>query len=177
MPVAAKLCIVNAKAKVNEMINFSIDKVLDKDNIKSCDLIDIEEMNGVIILSANTKNINLICADLNDCITDEIRKEEDYKIKVPYGTATGLNALSNIGPDISFNMKPEGEVEIDYYTEFNSAGINQTNYKIWLTVSITVSLINPIYDRKVTMRRKIMLVDTIIKGEVPPNYISPLNDE
>ncbi len=46
-----------------------------------------------------------------------------------------------------------------------SAGINQTNYKIWLTVNITVSLANPIYSKNVNMTRKIMLVDTVIKGK------------
>lgn len=52
-----------------------------------------------------------------------------------------------------------------------SAGINQTNYKIWLTVNITVSLANPIYSKNVNMTRKIMLVDTVIKGEVPSSYL------
>ena len=64
-----------------------------------------------------------------------------------------------------------GSAEVDYETEFISAGINQTNYKIWLTVDITVSLANPLYSKRVNMTRKIMLVDTIIKGEVPSNYL------
>ena len=66
---------------------------------------------------------------------------------------------------------PAGDTTVDYETEFTSAGINQTNYKIWLTVNITISLVNPIYDRNISMNRKIMLADTIIKGDLPSNYI------
>lgn len=70
-----------------------------------------------------------------------------------------------------------GGTDVDYKTEFMSEGINQTNYKIWLTVNITVSLANPIYSKNVNMTRKIMLVDTVIKGEVPSSYLGvPLAD-
>lgn len=65
-----------------------------------------------------------------------------------------------------------GEAEVDYETEFTSAGINQTNYKIWLTVNITISLVNPLYDRKANLSRKIMLADTVIKGDLPSNYFN-----
>ena len=113
----------------------------------------------------------MICAKISEYITEKLVNMENNRVSIPYGAATGVSILANSGPDISFEVMPVGGATVDYDTEFTSAGINQTNYKIWLTVNITVSLVNPLYNKKVNMTRKLMLVDTVIKGEVPSNYL------
>ena len=173
MPIAADMCVIYAKEKINDVINDSVVDVIRQGGINTNDLFNIKNDNGITLLYADTSDINMICASASRYITENIRNMKNKNVEVPYGAISGIGIFANRGPKISFDIMPAGETAVDYETEFNSAGINQTNYKIWLTVNITVSLLNPIYDKKVNMTRKIMLVDTVIKGEVPSNYIVP----
>ena len=67
-------------------------------------------------------------------------------------------------------MIHKDDTKVDYETSFSQAGINQTNYKVWLTVEITLRMVNPLKSTDVTTTRKIMLIDTIIKGNIPQTY-------
>ena len=171
MPVAANLCLVDAKERANYIINSATENVLLENEIQIDDILKLKTDEGTTMLSADTAKVNMICAKISEYITEKLVNMENNRVSIPYGAATGVSILANSGPDISFEVMPVGGATVDYDTEFTSAGINQTNYKIWLTVNITVSLVNPLYNKKVNLTRKLMLVDTVIKGEVPSNYL------
>lgn len=171
MPAAADICLIQAKETANNIINSAVDEVLKEKSEGGRNILSLETENGTTMIMADTISINLICAEISSSITEKIADMENNIVKVPYGAASGIGIFANSGPDLEFEIMPAGDTTVDYETEFTSAGINQTNYKIWLTVNITISLVNPIYDRNISMNRKIMLADTIIKGELPSNYI------
>lgn len=171
MPSAANICLIEAKESANRIINSAVDEVLMKRSEGGKNILSLKTENGTTMITADTITINLICAEISSSITEKISDMQNNTIKVPYGAASGIGILANTGPDLAFEIKPAGDAEVDYETEFTSAGINQTNYKIWLTVNITISLVNPLYDKNISMNRKIMLADTVIKGELPSNYI------
>lgn len=171
MPAAADICLIQAKETANNIINSAVDEVLKEKSEGGRNILSLESENGTTMIMADTISINLICAEISSSITEKIANMENNIVKVPYGAASGIGIFANSGPDLEFEIMPAGDTTVDYETEFTSAGINQTNYKIWLTVNITISLVNPIYDRNISMNRKIMLADTIIKGDLPSNYI------
>lgn len=171
MPAAADICLIQAKETANNIINSAVDEVLKEKSEGGRNILSLETENGTTLIMADTISINLICAEISSSITEKIANMENNIVKVPYGAASGIGIFANSGPDLEFEIMPAGDTTVDYETEFTSAGINQTNYKIWLTVNITISLVNPIYDRNISMNRKIMLADTIIKGDLPSNYI------
>ena len=171
MPAAADICLIQAKETANNIINSAVDEVLKEKSEGGRNILSLETENGTTMIMADTISINLICAEISSSITEKIANMENNIVKVPYGAASGIGIFANSGPDLEFEIMPAGDTTVDYETEFTSAGINQTNYKIWLTVNITISLVNPIYDRNISMNRKIMLADTIIKGDLPSTYI------
>ena len=73
---------------------------------------------------------------------------------------------------ISFKLMEHGSAYVDYDTSFESAGINQTNFKIWINVMINVRIVNPLVSKSVEVQRKIMLIDTVIKGDIPMGYLN-----
>ena len=170
MPAAADICLIQAKETANNIINSAVDEVLKEKSEGGRNILSLETENGTTMIMADTISINLICAEISSSITEKIADMENNIVKVPYGAASGIGIFANSGPDLEFEIMPAGDTTVDYETEFTSAGINQTNYKLWLTVNITISLVNPIYDRNISMNRKIMLADTIIKGDLPSNY-------
>ena len=164
MPVAAELCLNNAKSLANDIINEAVRTVLAKHEEKFKEIFRMNNGNSVTMITADTKFVNAICTEISDYINKEMYDLDNNNVSVPYGAASGISFMANKGPKIVFEIMP------DYETEFVSAGINQTNYKIWLTVEISVSLINPIYEKNMIMTRKIMLADMVINGEVPDYY-------
>ena len=171
MPAAAEICLIEAKEKANDIINGSVREVLEQRAGINGSILSLKTEDETSMISADTVAINIICSEISSSITEKISNMKNDRIKVPYGAVSGIGFFANLGPDLSFEMMQAGETAVDYETEFTSAGINQTNYKIWLTVNITISLVNPLYDRNISMNRKIMLADTVIKGELPSNYI------
>ena len=67
---------------------------------------------------------------------------------------------------------PSKEALVNYNTEFNSVGINQSNFKIWIDINTTVRIINPLQKKEIEFNRKVMIVDTVINGVVPENYMN-----
>lgn len=122
--------------------------------------------------SANTREINLFCNRLSQAVNTAMQQLPEEKISIPLG-ALGENPLfANMGPGIPFTLMPAGKAVSDYETSFVSAGINQVNYKIWVNIAMDIQIVNPFFREKVTLTKKIMLVDAIIGGKVPEQFFS-----
>ena len=63
-----------------------------------------------------------------------------------------------------------GQSHVDYETSFVSVGINQTNFKVWLDVITEIQMVNPLEKDIVKTNRKVMIIDSVIKGNVPQTY-------
>ncbi len=122
------------------------------------------------VYSADATEINLFCSQLSRSITESLAAFESESFRVPIGTITGISFLSELGPSIPFQLRPAGSALVDYDTSFTAAGINQINFKIWVNISLEIRIINPIHAEKIQLSRKIMLVDTVIGGEVPEHF-------
>ena len=169
MPIAAEICLSDAKDSANMIINKAVENVI-TGKISVDDILEYSKKNEIVMINAKISTVNRLCGDISEEITNMLNENNNDVISVPAGAALRIKALSNTGPKIGFRLMPSGDAEVDYETEFVSAGINHINYKIWLTVQMTVSLVNPIYDEQMCMTRKIMLVDMIIEGEIPNSY-------
>lgn len=153
----------------NEMIDKSVNKTIDELGISSEDFIINR---GDASFSADTLLINKFCAKISSSITAFASDVEDEKIGVPIGAATGVRLFANLGPDVVYTIRPAGDVDVDYETSFEASGINQTNFKIWINIKTSMQIVNPLINSKIIIKRKIMLVDTVVKGEVPDGYMT-----
>jgi len=85
-----------------------------------------------------------------------------------------LNNVFNIQivklPSIRIRIIPQGAVAVDFATEFESTGINQTRHRIYLTVSSKVRVVFPLLHITVPVDTKIPIADAIIVGPVPKVY-------
>ena len=121
--------------------------------------------------SINTMLINEFTLKVNENIRKELTYLSEVHVKIPFGAITGIKLFSSEGPEISIEIMPYGEVLTDYDTEVISSGINQTSVKVWIDTKVNVSIVHPLIDKKAEVSRKIMLIDTVIKGDVPEGYI------
>lgn len=172
-PSAIEISHLQAKTTANSIIDKAVNDSIENIDLKSSDLFvsEIEDKGeGLSYISANTVLINKLCSSISSTMTDMLNKIGDEKIEIPFGALTGIEWMSNAGPNINFYLKPMGESEVDYETGFTSVGINQTSFQAWLNIKIGIKVVNPLQEEKIVLTRKIMLVDAVINGKVPDKY-------
>ena len=91
-------------------------------------------------------------------------------IKVPIGAISGTKILSGTGPNINIKVMPVGSIDTEIKTEFESKGINQTVYRIYLNLICEIKIIMPYESISRKIENQILLVETGIVGDVPETY-------
>ncbi|MBS4961570.1 MAG: sporulation protein YunB [Clostridiales bacterium] len=145
-------------------------------NLKSSDLYHVSSHASIVTVAADAVMINTLMSEINGIMIDKLKQLEKREILVPLGTASGIGIFQNCGPNIAFSMLPASDNTIDYETSFSSAGINQIYFRIWLKVRIKTGLINALEREEIVIERKIMIVETVIQGDIP-DMLWPLGEK
>ncbi len=172
IPVAVSISEKYAVTEINEQINFATKEVISEMGIVQKDFFISEDEDKNNSMSINTLLINDICSNMSVKISKRLNELEKKRLKLPLGIMTGINILSNYGPEYEISLTPMGSSEIDYETTFESVGINQINFQIYLNIVSEISIVNPFYSKNVVIKRRLMLVNTVINGEVPSTYMT-----
>jgi sporulation protein YunB len=137
------------------------------------DLIDIVNNNNgeIALIRANAIEINNLSRDLSLLTEENINKLGNNGIKIPVGNFTGVPLLVGIGPNINLKIKPVGAVVCRFKSKFETAGINQTNHKIYLTISSNVSTVLPLVSSSIGAEQEVLISESIIIGKVPEVYL------
>ena len=67
-------------------------------------------------------------------------------------------------------MIPTGNILTEIKNEFESKGINQTVYRIYLELTSKVSIVSEYKTINEEIVNQVLLVETVIVGEVPQSY-------
>ena len=68
--------------------------------------------------------------------------------RLSLGSLIGSKLLSQTGPYFNFDIVPVAVINVGYNTEFESAGINQSKYKVYLNVKTETRLLVPFMSEK-----------------------------
>ncbi len=178
LPAVLKIGENYAVDTINEKINTSVEKVVSELNLTSQDFFEkaFDDEEKINYFSADTILINRVCSKTAAEISAELKAAEDEKITLPIGIFSGLELFSNIGPKFTISILQAGNTLVDYETSFESQGINQINFKIWLVTKTEIDIINPFSSKRISVSRKIMLVNTVFTGTVPQTYLNMNNE-
>ena len=102
------------------------------------------------------------------------RKIEEYGksgVSIPLGSFTGIPLFVGRGPKIKLKVNPIGAVNCSFLSQFETAGINQTNHKIYLKISADVGVVLPLLSTKYNTTRQVLISESIIVGEVQEVYL------
>lgn len=141
------------QTKYSEFVNISADK------------------NGTVTsVEANTLSMNTFKADFIDTLQKRINELPDGSISIPLGSLSNKEIFSGFGPKIKIKTVPNGIVRADFSEEFVSCGINQVKHKIFLDVSVTITLASAAMYKTQTVHTAVPISETIIGGTVPNYY-------
>lgn len=179
-PTLLALSEIKAKSIATQSINKAIQEKMNED-IKYKDLIYInyDDSGNVTSMQANTILMNKIASDVALKVQDQIKKVEEagekeggLKVKIPLGNAINSPILSQKGPKINVKIIPKGSVKVDFATEFEESGINQTIHRVFLIIKTSVRIIVPLGADTVQITSTVPIAETIIVGDVPQSYVN-----
>ena len=160
----------SAKTQAIDIINKATDDVFF--DVSSLDFVIINQDNEGKITSVNADTIemNRLKTKLSKSIQEQAKATEQSLIYIPIGSLTNIAVLQGVGYRIPVKVSTDGFAKIDFGDEFISCGINQVKHKIFMTVSVRVSVISSVFTKTETVTTQIPVAETVLSGTVPNYY-------
>ncbi|MGN2368833.1 sporulation protein YunB [Clostridium cagae] len=172
MPSLDRVAEMTVRSRVLNIINSNSIKLF-ADEFNYNEMIKIEKDNdgNITLIQADTVKLNYLASKLSIQCNEELQNLEDIKIKIPLGWFTDNSIYYNLGPQMSIRVEDVGNINANYESGFESAGINQTRHRIYLNVESKVRVILPFKTNEVEIVTKVPVSDTIIVGKIPETAI------
>ncbi|MBU5293865.1 sporulation protein YunB [Anaerosalibacter bizertensis] len=175
-PTLVAISEIKAKAIANQVINDSVNlKINDDIDYKDLIFVRYDDNGRVTLMQANTIIMNDISSEVASEVQKQLEKVSESEVDVPLRNAFDTQLLKL--PSINMKMVPEGTVYVDFATEFQESGINQTRHRIYLIVEANIKIIVPLVSEEVKISTNVPIAETIIIGDVPDQYINVPRDE
>lgn len=129
-----------------------------------------DEKGNISIIKSDVVVINEIASDIALAIQKELSKLETEAVKIPVGSLLSNKFFAGFGPSINLKVISSGNIKTEIKTEFVSSGINQTMYRLYLELECEVEIITPFNKMNTIITNQVLLVETVIIGEIPSNY-------
>ena len=129
------------------------------------------ETGGIQMVQANTALINQRISAITVRLQKRYEEIQPEKVNIPLGTVLGSPLLSQSKKGISISVLPLSVSKCDFQTEFESQGINQTKYKIFVIIESNVRVLQPFSQESFTVTTKMLISEIVIVGDVPQNYV------
>lgn len=161
-----------AEAMAVEYIHEAVRDVME-DAVTYEDMMSVQtdQQGRVTMLQANAVRMNELATVTALEAQSKLESAEAQSIAIPLGAALGVPFLSALGPRVRVHIVPVSAVSAAFSTEFESAGINQTRHKIYLSLHTTVRLVIPSGARQVSLGSQVLIAESIIVGAVPQSYV------
>lgn len=177
-PVLEEVAGVRVKELVAESINSAVIEVMEESPKEDFLNFTADENGCISMVSANTAYMNEFSSRMTEAIHDNISEIEGEKVRLPLGTIAGSSLLSQVGPSVNLKIEPIGNASINFTTEFESGGINQTKYKVYMEVVGKVKPVVPFVKEEYEVNTVVPVAETVIVGKVPETYLTlPLTEK
>ena len=175
-PTVVAISEIRARSVTTQTINDTI-KLKIKRDINYNDLIFVKYDNEgkVTLMQANTILMNSIAAEVAIEVQEQLEKMSHTKIRVPLSNAFNTQIITF--PSINIQIIPQGSVAVDFATEFESSGINQTRHRIYIIVVTDIKMIVPLVQENIRIVTNIPIAETIIVGDVPEQFVNVPSDK
>lgn len=133
--------------------------------------IERDPQGAVLAVTGDAADINQVKAHLTQQVAaalDQLREQTFY---VPVGSLLGWQLLAGRGPSISFQAIPDSYVNSDVITTLDTAGINQTELRVFLVLQADMTAILGGYSAEVYVENQICIAQVLIVGQVPQTYV------
>lgn len=123
------------------------------------------------LVQANSIEINILMSQLSMNLQEAFQQMEKERYEVPVGSLLGSQIFSQTGPSVEIAITPMSVSSMDFRTEFETQGINQTKYKIYIELGCRIKVLAPFSSRTFCTSNTILIAEAVILGDVPDSYV------
>ena len=174
-PVAALAARTQAENTVSRVVEKAVAQDLSLRSVGYSDFVSVQRTatGEITALTTDMAKINLLRGQLLECILETLEGVRVSDIHIPLGSLLDIDVLWAKGPELKVHSMAVGTVSAEFVSEFSGAGVNQTLHRIWLEVSIPLTLILPGDRVDTQVNTSLCVAETVIVGEVPQTYLEP----
>ena len=129
------------------------------------------EAGDIVLITSNAIQINSLSREIVENAQKKLEMLGQKGVNIPLGTFTGLPIFVGLGPPINIKLIPIGAINCTFTSQFVSAGINQTNHRIYLEVSSKINIIMPTETKTLQTNTQMLISENIIIGKIPETYL------
>lgn len=172
-PTVETRLIYQAKTYAVAALEETVRQELEQMDLSYGRLVRVSREEGrVVSLETDTVLLNQIKSRITQAAVRKMEKLSDYRLTVPLGSVSGIDLFSGEGPKVRFLLQPQTAVESQILQQFQSAGVNQTQHRIYLQLNVEIEALIPGFSAKTSVQTQVELAQTVIVGEVPQFYAS-----
>ena len=160
------------KNSLSNVLDGTVNSMVDELGVRYEDMVDIvKNKDGTIAaITLNSTYINAYKTEISDGCSDRLGNFTETTVPIPLGSLIGGSFFNGKGFCINVDATIYGFAVTDVVSEFESAGINQTRHIIYLNVQASAHAYMGLCQLNETVDETIILVETIIVGQVPQSY-------
>lgn len=128
-----------------------------------------DSQGNVTYLSVDPVQLNLLSAAAVGYAQQKM-SEGGYEAAVPLGSILSSEFFSGAGPMVTFRFYPVGGVRVSCRSSTESAGVNQTAYRVVLSMEMEVAAVTTFSSHTVTVPYELIAAETLVAGDVPAVY-------
>ncbi|QOX62468.1 sporulation protein YunB [Anoxybacterium hadale] len=172
-PNLAAIAEVKVKAMMTRIVNEAVrEQFVNDADVKGLLTIKTDQEGNITYVESNTTAMNALATNLTQAVQNQYKWEDASMMRVPVGSIVGSQILSQFGPYVTLKVLPIGTSKTNFKTEFESMGINQTKYKVYLEMDSQAKVLAPFSINNIDIQNTILIAEAIIVGEVPNSYIN-----
>ena len=151
----------------------AITAVAEETGVSYDDFVTIQrDSSGAITaLTTDMAALNLLRAQLVADVLEALEGVDVSQIQVPLGSLVDLDILWGLGPTLKVHAMTVGTVDGEFFSEFTSAGVNQTLHRICLKLTVPLTLMLPGGAVEAVSETELCVAETVIVGQVPQAYL------
>ena len=171
-PVIIETSSAKVKSLSQNAVNTAVFEVIKDASIyDSLIKIQRDENGNITMITNNAVRINYLSREIIENAQKKLEYLGSKGVNIPLGTFSGMPILVGHGPLVNIKLIPIGAINCNFSSKFISAGINQTNHKIYLEVNSNINIILPTASQNINTKTQIMIAENIIIGKIPQTYL------
>lgn len=172
-PIICSLSEEKIRSLSTRVISQSVSTAMNENSLIYSDLVGISynSNNEITLIQTNTVEINKLVRRVTELVQIEMDELGKEGISIALGTFTGIPFFFGLGPMIDLKLVPVGTVNTEFFSRFESAGINQTRHTLNFNISSNVGMVLPARTQNFVTTLEVVLCESIIPGKVPDFYL------
>ncbi|MEA4932685.1 MAG: sporulation protein YunB [Lawsonibacter sp.] len=172
-PIVSEAAQAQTKNSMTAVLEQAVVADLAERKISYSDLVAIQrDQNGAITsLTTDMASMNLLRAELITDVLEALSHVDTSDIKIPLGSLLNSELIWAKGPVLRVRSMSVGTVSAEFESEFSAAGVNQTRHRIWLKLSVPITIMLPSGYVDVPVDTNLCVAETVIVGQVPDTYL------